>query len=108
MAWIEVPSETPAAVSMIRSARPVAFRAGHRGLRHRSLRGWRRHHVHVDYLESQAADPLQESVQGGLIWQVGSQGGDVRADADLAVVEFRAQCGTCRAKERYLVRSWVH
>jgi hypothetical protein len=47
--------------------------------------------VHVDQLEAQAGDPLQEPVEGALIGQLGSQGGGARAHADLAVVEFRAQ-----------------
>jgi hypothetical protein len=32
----------------------------------------RRHHVHVDQLEAQAGDPLQEPVEGALIGQLGS------------------------------------
>jgi hypothetical protein len=61
--------------------------------------------VYIDQLESQAGDPLQKSVEGALIWQLGSQRRGARAHADLAVVEFRAQHGTCLAHESDLVRS---
>jgi hypothetical protein len=79
--------------------------ADDRGLWHRSPGGRRRHHTHVDQFESKAGDPLQKSLEGALIWQVGSQGCRARAHADLAVVEFRAQHGTCLANESNLIRS---
>jgi hypothetical protein len=60
--------------------------------------------VHVDKLESQAGDPLQESVEGTLIWQLGPQGCDARTHADLAVVELRAEHGACLANESDLIR----
>jgi len=61
--------------------------------------------VYIDQLESQAGDPLQKSVEGTLIWQLGSQHRGARAHVDPAVVEFRAQHGTCLAHESDLVRS---
>ena len=51
--------------------------------------------MHVDQLEPEPGDPLQESLEGALIWQLGSQRGGARAHADLAVVEFRAQHPAC-------------
>jgi len=36
-------------------------------LLHRSI-GGRRDHVQIDQLESEAGDPLQESLQGALVW----------------------------------------
>ena len=61
--------------------------------------------MYIDQLESQAGDPPQKSVEGTLIWQLGSQRRGARAHADVAVVEFRAQHGTCLARESDLVRS---
>ena len=57
----------------------------------RDLRLRRRYHSHVDQLEAQAVDPLQESLEGALIWQFGSKRRGARAHTDFAVVEFRAQ-----------------
>jgi hypothetical protein len=61
--------------------------------------------VQVDELEFEAGDPLQESLQGALVWQLGSKGGRAWAQADVAVVEFCAQHGTCLTCESDLIRS---
>ncbi len=51
----------------------------------------RRHYeVQVDDFEPETGDPLHQPGQGPLIWQLGTEACRVRADADLAVVEFRA------------------
>jgi hypothetical protein len=41
-------------------------------------------------VEPETCDPLHETAQGDLIGQDSAQGRRVRADGDLAVVEFRA------------------
>jgi hypothetical protein len=66
--------------------------------------GWRRHEVHVDQFKPEAGDPLQEPGEGCLIGQLSAKGRRARADGDLAVVEFRAQCSARLAAERDLVR----
>jgi hypothetical protein len=57
-----------------------------------------------DQVESQAGDPLQESLQGALIRYFGAKRGRAQADADVAVVELRAQRGPGLAGEGDLVR----
>jgi hypothetical protein len=69
-----------------------------------AVRGWRRHEAHEDYFEVEAGDPLHEPGQGCLIWQLGAKGCRAWAGGDLAVVEFRAQRGTCPAGEGDLIR----
>jgi hypothetical protein len=59
--------------------------------------------VQVDDFQPQAGDPVDQPGQGPLIWQFGAEGGRARADADFAVIEFGAQCGTCLAREGDLV-----
>jgi hypothetical protein len=54
------------------------------------MRGCRGHEVEVQYVKPETCDPLHETAQGDLIGQIGAQGRRVRADGDLAVVEFRA------------------
>jgi hypothetical protein len=61
--------------------------------------------VQMDQFESEAGDPLQESLQGALIWQLGSKGCRAGAHADFAVVELCAQHGTCLTRESDLIRS---
>jgi hypothetical protein len=63
----------------------------------------RRHEARVDDFQPQAGDPLHEPGQGGLIRQLGAKGRHIRADGDLAVIEFRAQRGACLAREGDLV-----
>jgi hypothetical protein len=70
----------------------------------RDLLRRRRYHSHVDQLEAQAADPLQESLESALIWQFGPKRRGARAHADFAVVEFRAQGTACLANESDLIR----
>jgi hypothetical protein len=62
----------------------------------------------VDQVESEAGDPLMESVQAALVWQLGSQGCRAGAPADFAVVELCAQHGTCLTCESDLIGSWLH
>jgi hypothetical protein len=68
------------------------------------ISGWRCHEAHEDYFEVEAGDPLHKPGQGCLIWQLGAKGCRNWADGDLAVVEFRAQRGTCLAAESDLIR----
>jgi hypothetical protein len=68
-----------------------------------SRSAWRRHEAHVDHFKPEADDPLHEPGKGCLIWQLGAKGCGARADGDLAVVEFRAQRGTCLAPESDLI-----
>ena len=74
------------------------------GGRPEGLRWRRRYHSHVDQLEAQAVDPLQESLEGALIWQFGPKRRGTRAHTDFAVVEFRAQGTACLANESDLIR----
>jgi hypothetical protein len=86
---------------------PLADEPGKPGLQDRSFGGWC-HQVQVDQFESEAGDPLQESLQAALVCQLGSQGCRAGAHADFAVVELCAQQGTCPACESDLIRSWLH
>ena len=63
----------------------------------------------MHYVKPETCDPLHETAQGDLIGQIGAQGCRVRADADLAVVEFRAQRRAHPANESDLVcLCWHH
>ena len=64
--------------------------------------------MQVDQFESEGGDPLQESLEAALVWQLGSQGCRAGADADVAVVELCAQHGTCLTCESDLICSWLH
>jgi hypothetical protein len=64
--------------------------------------------AHVEQLESQAGDPLQESLEGTLIWYLGAKRGRARAHADVAVVELCAQRGARLTGEGNLIRSRLH
>jgi hypothetical protein len=60
-------------------------------------------------VKPETCDPLHETAQGDLIGQIGTQRRRVRADGDLAVVEFRAQRRTHPAGEGDLVcLCWHH
>jgi len=48
----------------------------------------RSHDVYADQFESEVSDPLYESVEGTLIWELAMKRGCVGPHADLAVVEF--------------------
>jgi hypothetical protein len=61
--------------------------------------------VNVDQFEPKAGDPLQEPVQGTLIWQLGAERRAVDAHEDLAVVEFRPQDAARPTDEGYFVCS---
>ncbi len=64
--------------------------------------------AHLDQFEPEAGDPQHEPGEGGLVRQFGAEGCAARAYGDLAVVEFRAQCGACPARESDLICSWSH
>ena len=68
-----------------------------------SVIGWRRYQVHVDYLKPEAGDPQYEPGQGCLVGQFGAKGRCARAYGDLAIIEFRAQCGARLTGERDLI-----
>jgi hypothetical protein len=59
----------------------------------------------VDHFKLEAGDPLNESREGCLIWQLGTKGCGARANDDLAFIEFCAQHGTSLARESDLIRS---
>jgi hypothetical protein len=46
------------------------------------------HDAYVDQFEAEVGDPLYESVEGALIWELAMKRGCVGPHADLAVVEF--------------------
>ena len=48
----------------------------------------RSHDAYADQFEAKVGDPLYESVEGALIWELATKRGCVRPHADLAVVEF--------------------
>jgi hypothetical protein len=64
--------------------------------------------AHVEQVESQAGDPLKQSLEGALIGDLGAKRGRALAHADVAVVELSAQRGTCLACEGDLIRSCLH
>jgi hypothetical protein len=68
-----------------------------------SVIGWRRYQAHVDYLKPEAGDPQYEPGQGCLVGQFGAKGCCARAYDDLAIIEFRAQCGAGLTGERDLI-----
>jgi hypothetical protein len=80
-----------------------AARAAVVGSEVRSALGGRQ--AHVEQVESQAGDPLQDSLEGALIWYFDAKRGRAGAHADVAVVELRAQRGTRLASEGNLIRS---
>jgi hypothetical protein len=55
--------------------------------------------VHFDELEAEASDPLQQSVEGALIEEPGTERGRAWAHADFTVVELRAHYAACLASE---------
>ena len=65
--------------------------------------GWRRQPLHVEHFEPEAGDPLQQPGKCSLVGQLGTKGGRARTRGDLAVVEFRAQRGARRTRERDLI-----
>ena len=48
----------------------------------------RSHDAYADQFEAKVGDPLYESVEGALIWELAMKRGCVGPHADLAVVEF--------------------
>jgi hypothetical protein len=69
-----------------------------------AVSGWRRHEAHEDNFEVEAGDPQHKPGQGCLVRQLGAKGCRIWASRYLAVVEFRAQRGTCLAAESDLIR----
>jgi hypothetical protein len=63
------------------------------------------HDADVDQFEAEVGDPLYESVEGALIWELAKKRGGVGPHADLAVVEFRPGNGIRLADESDFVRS---
>jgi hypothetical protein len=59
--------------------------------------------VHIDYFKTKADDPLYKPGEGSLVGQLGAEGGRIRACADLAVVELRAQRSAGLAAESDLI-----
>ena len=48
----------------------------------------RSHDAYADQFEAEVGDPLYESVEGALIWELATKRGGVGPHSDLAVVEF--------------------
>ena len=48
----------------------------------------RSHDAYADQFEAKVGDPLYESVEGALVWELAMKRGCVGPHADLAVVEF--------------------
>ncbi len=76
--------------------------------RDQSLRGWRRHDVHIDHFKPEAGDPLQQPREGSPIGQLGAENRCTATYSDFAVIEFRAQRAARLARERDLVCLWSH
>src|SRR6185437_4672294 len=67
--------------------------SGHRDAPGRLSPGRWGHQAHVDYIESQAVDPLDQAGQRAPIRQFGPEGGAAGPYGDFAVVELRAERG---------------
>lgn len=92
--------------SRVISAMPGSRRARHHlpaGNRGRLSPGRRGHQTHVDYIESQAVDPLDQAGQGAPIRQLGPEGSGAGAYGDLAIVELRAERGARLPEKRDLI-----
>ena len=63
------------------------------------------HDRYVDQFEAEAGDPLYQSVEGALIWELAMKRGCVGTYANLAVVEFCPNNGIRLADESDLIRS---
>jgi hypothetical protein len=64
---------------------------------------WLCHEVHVDDLEPEAGDPLDEPGEGRLIGQFSAERCHPPAYGDVAVIEFRAQGSASLARESDLI-----
>jgi hypothetical protein len=64
--------------------------------------------VHVDDFEPQGGDPLHEPGKGGGIREFGTESCRARADADVAVIEFRLQYRARLAGEGDLINKRFH
>jgi hypothetical protein len=67
-----------------------------------------RHETHVDYVESQAVDPLHQPGQSAPIRQFGPEGGRAGTYGYLAILELRAQRGARLSQKRDLIRLCLH
>src|SRR5690348_15803460 len=72
--------------------------------RGRSWRRWLCHQEHIDAFMAEADDPLYMPGEGSLVGQQGEECVRIRACADLAVVELRAQRSAGVAAESDLIR----
>jgi hypothetical protein len=77
--------------------------SGHRDAPGRLSPGRWGHQAHVDYIESQAVDPLDQPGQRAPIRQFGPEGGAAGPYGDFAVVELRAERGTCLPEKGDLI-----
>ena len=62
----------------------------------------------MDDFKPEFGDPLHKPREGSLVGKFGAEGSCVRAQADRAVVELRAECSVCLAGEGDLVSAWRH
>lgn len=64
--------------------------------------------MHLDYIEVEADDPLDEPGQRTLIWQLSAKGSRACSQGDLAVVELCAHCRARLTRKGDFVCSWSH
>jgi hypothetical protein len=62
----------------------------------------------VDDFKPELGDPLHQPGEGSLVGYLGAEGSRIRAQADFAVVELRAERSVCLAGEGDLVSAWWH
>jgi len=62
----------------------------------------------VDDLKPEFGDPLHKPREGSLVGQLGAECSCIRAQADFAVVELRAERSVRLAGESDLVGTWWH
>jgi hypothetical protein len=77
--------------------------SGHRDAPGRLSPGRWGYQAHVDYIESQAVDPLDQAGQRAPIRQFGPEGGAAGPYGDFAVVELRAERGACLPEKSDLI-----
>src|SRR6202008_359655 len=78
------------------------------GNRGRLSPGRRGHQAHVDDIESQAVDPLDQAGQGAPVRQLRPEGGGARPYGDFAVLELRAERGARLPEKSDLISLWLH
>jgi hypothetical protein len=62
----------------------------------------------VDNFKPKVGHPLHKPREGSVVGYLGAEGSRIRAQADFAVVELRAERSVCLAGESDLVGAWWH